>query len=217
MRIIECDQYSPEWWDARCGIPTASCADKIITSVKGDLSSSAPKYACELIAQKYDAGYGVVEPHVTSAMRNGRIMEPESRRFYELERDCDVTPVGFCVTDDGRFGASPDALCGDDGSLELKNPTARVQVEYLVNGKLPDDYKPQLHFQLLVTQRKWVDFMSYHPGLPPLLLRVYPDEYTLKVARAMESFWKLYQELRAKITGAGDPVAANREPYTPPF
>jgi hypothetical protein len=217
MRIVECQQYDETWWKAHRGVAGSSCADRIITAVKGEPSKSMLDLACELLGQEYDSGYGIVEGYVNAAMKNGHIMEPESRRYYEWERGCDVQQVGFCLTDDGRFGDSPDSLCGEDGVLELKNPSPKTQIRYLNDGGLPNEYKPQCHWHLLVTQRKWCDFMSYSPGLPPLLLRVVPDEYTLKLAEAMETFWKLYTELRDKIRGAGDPVAATREPYVSPF
>jgi hypothetical protein len=165
-----------------------------------------------LIAQLYDPLYGVVEDYVSASMKNGRIMEPEARRFYELERDCDVTECGLCLTDDGRYGSSPDSLISTDGVLELKAPNYKTQIKYLLAGCLPAEYAPQCHGHLLVTQRKWCDFMSYCVGLPPLLVRVVPDEFTLKLAEALESFWKMYSAMRARITGAGDPVAATRTP-----
>ena len=137
MKIVECHQYTSEWWNAKRGIATASYADRIVTPAKGEISKSSIKVVYELIAQFFDPTYGIVEDYVSAAMKNGRIMEPEARRFYEMERDCDVTEVGLVLTDDGRFGASPDSLCGEEGSLELKNPTAKVQIEYLHNGGLP--------------------------------------------------------------------------------
>jgi len=144
-------------------------------------------------------------------------MEPESRRYYEWERGCEVRQVGFCVTDDGRFGDSPDGLVGDDGILELKNVSPKVQIKYLNAGGLPVEFRPQCHWHLIVQKRPWCDLMTYCPMLPPLLVRVMPDDYTVKLAEAMEHFWKLYSELKAKITGAGDPVAATRTPYISPF
>ena len=50
-----------------------------------------------------------------------------------------------------------------------------------------------------MTQRQWLDFMSFYAGLPPLLVRVYPDEKTLKLAEALESFWKLLSDIRTKV------------------
>lgn len=199
MKLVECDQYSERWWSARKGVPTASEFHNIITPSKGDYSKSAENYACALIAERYDHYYGQPSEFATAAMKNGSIMEPEARRFYEFYAGAEVQQVGFCLTDDGRFGASPDALVGDCGVLELKNPTAEMHIRYLIDGGLPEKFKPQLHGQLIVTGREWADLMSYYPGLPPLLIRVTPDEYTKKLRVALDTFWAKYQELLQKI------------------
>lgn len=199
MIVHDFKQYSTEWWAARRGMPTSSEASRIITPKKAELSGQVDAYACDLIAEKFDAYYGQHEDYVSSAMRNGTLMEPESRRFYEFQRDLEVKQVGFITTDDKRFGCSPDSLVGDDGGLELKNPTAATHVRYLIDGGLPAQYKPQVHWCLVVTGRKWWDFCSYSSGLPPVLVRVEPDDYTEKLRGCMEHFWTRYQELLAKV------------------
>jgi hypothetical protein len=205
-------QYSPEWWDARCGVPTASEFSRIVTPAKGDYSKGAEGYIAELIAEQADPHYGEVETYVSAAMRNGTMMEPEARRFYEFERGADVEEVGFCLTDDGRFGCSPDGLVGDDGGLELKSPEHKTHVKYLLSGEVPTEYKPQVHAQLIITGREWCDFMSYARGLPPLLVRVEPDDYTAKVRAAMDTFWGEYQEALGKIRALGGlPVIEHAE------
>ena len=212
MKTYDFAQYSPPWWTVRRGVPTASVFDKIITPVKGELSRSAVDYAHQLIADQYDPDYGVIEDYVSAAMKNGTMMEPEARRFYAFERGYDVQQVGFCTTDDGRFGCSPDGLVGDDGGLELKSPAPKTQVAYLLDGVLPTDYKPQVHGALIITGRKWWDFMSYVPGFPPLLVRVEPDDYTEKVRKALGDFWPLYQAMLDEVrrmSGFPEPVAAN--------
>jgi len=215
-------QYEPQWFAAHRGRPSGSNFGRIITPARGDFSKSAREYAYELIAELYDPEYGMVTDYASAAMRNGTIMEPEARRFYEYERDRDAEQVGLCETDDGRFICSPDSLCGEDGCLELKSPTYKTHIKYLCNGTLPDEYKPQCHGHLLVTQRAWCDFMSYCRGLPPLLVRVQPDEYTLRLAEALEQFWAQYTELRARIEGGraeviAAAVAANGEIAQPYF
>jgi hypothetical protein len=199
MKVFDFPQYSPEWWKVRQGVPTSSNAHKIIMPAKGELSKQADDYACDLVAEKYDAYYGIQEDYVSAAMKNGSIMEPESRRFYEFERNCEVQQVGFCLTDDGRFGCSPDSLVGDEGGLELKNPKTSTHIRYLADGKLPDCYRPQCHWCLIVTGRAWWDWLSYAPGLPHLMIRVTPDDFTEKLRIRMEQFWGMYQKLDAKI------------------
>jgi len=205
----EFKQYEPAWWAAHQGRPSASNAGKVITPARGDYSKSAVEYAYDLVAELYDPDYGMVSDYASAAMRNGTVMEPEARRFYCFARDCEVEQVGLCETDDRRFICSPDSLCGDHGVLELKSPTYKTHVKYLCEGGLPVEYKPQCHMHLLVTQRPWCDFMSYCRGLPPVLVRVEPNEYTLKLAEALEAFWKTYTQISEKIAAArGEVVAA---------
>jgi hypothetical protein len=187
-------QYSPEWWEIRRGVPTASQFDKILTPT-GKLSSQATAYIDELIADRFVLNPNfMTERPMTRAMANGTDMEPEARRWYAMEHpERRVVQVGFCVTDDGRFGCSPDALVGDDGVLELKCPLGKTHVGYLREGLLPADYRPQCHGHLIVTGRPWVDFVSYAPGLPPFSIRVTADSYTEKLRSALDVFWEQYQ------------------------
>lgn len=198
-------------------MPTASEFHRIITPAKWQYAAGAFTYACEIVAQNYDYHYGEVSDFATSAMKNGSIMEPESRRFYELETGCDVKQVGFVISDCGRWGYSPDSICGEDGLLELKNPTPAVHIKWLMEGVVPPEHLAQCHGGLLVTKRKWIDWMSYAPQLPPLLVRVVPDEKTLLLAEALETFWKRLTEIRCKIAGTVDTVAATREEFVSPF
>ena len=214
MRVIEGPQYTDEWWRVRRGIPTASEFGAIITPAKGEMSKQAIGYVCQLIADRYDPAYGMQEDYVSAAMKNGTDAEPDARRTYEMLRDVDVHEVCFCVTDDGRIGASPDGLVGDDGVLELKCPQPKTQVQYLVGGELPAAYRPQVHGHLVVTGRAWCDFMSYSPGLPPLLLRVTPDDYTAKLRAALAEFLELYDETLQSLDLPDPPKPAEREEIT---
>lgn len=204
MKLFDCVQYSPEWWEVRCGIPTASAFDRIITAVTGKPSSAARAYMCELAAD-----IACLTPNFFTerdnrpksyAMENGTNTEPEARRFYEMEREAEVRQVGFILSDCGRYGCSPDGLVGEDGGLELKCPLLKTQAEYLLDGPvLPVAYKPQVHGSLIVTGRKWWDFLSYSPGLPPLLVRVEPDKYTDTLRKILEDFCAEYDRVLAKL------------------
>lgn len=193
MNILTDEQYSPAWWQARRGVPSASNAAKVYTS-QGKASASQSQYIADLIAEHYDPCYGVVSDYQSAAMKNGSMMEPESRRYYEFDTGLKVQEVGFCVTDDGRFGCSPDGLVGDDGGLECKSPQHNTQVKYLLAGKVPAEYLPQVHWSLVVTGRAWWDFISYAVGLPKLVVRVERDDYTEAMAAEMGRFYDKYQK-----------------------
>ena len=210
MKIHHCIQKSPEWWELRRGIPTASDFDKIMQPVKCKPSASQVPYICQLIADRIcltPPFFTEREGH-TAAMRNGENLEPAARSWYELESGFEIEQVGFCTTDDGRLGCSPDGLVkwGDQykGGLELKCPELKTHMAYLLDGSgLPSEYGPQVHGQLIVTGLPFVDFMSYAPGAPPLLVRVEPDDYTEKLRAALEEFWGRYQTAWEKVQQMG--------------
>jgi len=214
MKTIQCEQGTPEWWLIKRGIPSASNFSRILTPKTMKLSASADDYACELIGDlSMLEPPEDVHPYLSRAVANGVQLEPEARSFYELESGLTVAQVGFIVTDDGRFGCSPDGLvfppepnrdpegeppvCG----LELKCPTPKTQARYLLDRTLPDDYKAQVHGGMIVTGLQRWDFLSYCPGLDPFMITVRPDEYTEKLRAALESFWTRYQEIKAKVMG----------------
>lgn len=196
MNIIDHEQGTEEWLAARRGVPTASRFDRIITAKTGKVSAQASAYIAELIAQT------IIEPEPmepTEAMQHGIETEAAARAWYEFETGQAVQQVGLCMDDGGRFGASPDGLIEPEGGLEIKCPQPATHTGYLLAKGLPDKYKPQVHGSLVVTGRAWWDFVSYCPGLPPLLVRVERDEYTAKVAEALDVFWGAYQMELAKF------------------
>jgi predicted phage-related endonuclease len=174
MIIDTAVQGTREWKDARGGIPTASAFDMLITS-KGEPSKQWQKYMYALAVERIT---GVKEDgYKNDAMLRGIEMEAEARKMYELITDSVVETVGVCYPDEKKlWGCSPDGLVGKDGALEIKCPTAPVHVEYILEGKLPTAYFQQTQGQLFITGRKWVDFMSYYPGIKPLIIRVMPDK-----------------------------------------
>jgi len=205
VKTLFMDQGSDEWFEARKGIPTCSEFDRILTG-GGKLSKQADEYAHELIGQKYSLiPPEGVESFTNRSVRWGQATEDQARRRYEMEIKRAVTRVGFCTSDDGRFGGSPDGLVDDIGGLELKCPQPKAHVGYCLardehdNPVLPLKYKPQVHGHLWISKRAWWDFFSFCPGLPPFLIRVCPDEYTEALGKALEEFDGRLKELERKI------------------
>ena len=88
-----------------------------------------------------------------------------------------VTEIGFVTNDQFGFvlGYSPDGLVGDDGLIECKSRCQKYQIQTLTDMIAPDEFMLQLQTGLLVTGRKWIDFVSYCGGLPMVTIRVHPD------------------------------------------
>lgn len=199
MRIVEVIQGSEAWENLRCGLPTASRFDSIVTPSKCQLSSSWKSYAAELIAQ--EMGLSVQAPP-TFWMDHGMENEPYAIAAYEKMMGVQTKIVGFVFPDDhGRYGCSPDRLVGDDGLLEVKCPKPETLIQYHSAGEFPVEYKPQVQGQLFITGRSWCDFMAYHRDMKPFLVRVEADlEYQAKLAVALEEFCDSLDEMRTKLS-----------------
>jgi len=187
MIILDALQGSEEWHRARAGIPTASEFSKIHTT-QGKPSTSASTYMYKLLAEWWLEG--PIETFTSEWMERGQILEDEARLYYVFETGRDVVQVGFCYFDEQRlYGASPDGLVGDDGGLEIKCPSPAVHMKYLLANKVPTEYVTQVQGNMLVTGRKWWDFLSYSPGLPPLLYRMNRDDrFCMGLKAALHKF-----------------------------
>ena len=88
-------------------------------------------------------------------------MEPMARAAYELAfTDGMVDQVGFAVHPTLDYsGASPDCLVGDLGMAEFKCPNTVTHLEYRLGGVVPEQYEPQMMWEMDCTQeRKRWDF-----------------------------------------------------------
>lgn len=172
-KYFYCEQYDDTYDKLRLGLPTSSNFNKVITP-EGEPSKSWQKYAYHLIAERCLGRK--VDTYTSHHMERGMIMEQDAVDYYEFENTCAVKKVGFITDNAGRLGASPDRLVGNDGLLECKCPSPAVQVEYLLTGKIDRAYWPQLQGQLFISERKFVDIISFHPELPRTIIRVERDE-----------------------------------------
>ena len=181
MRIINVEQRSPEWFEARLGVPTSSNFAKIIT-MSGKPSTQSKNYMYKLAGEKVSKV--IEDSYQNAAMARGIELEDEARQMYQIVSGNAVEEVGFCITEgDMICGASPDGLMGDDGLIEIKCPAVHTHVGYLMDNKLPSEYFQQVQGQLLVTGRKYCDFVSYFPGIKPLIIKVERDEDFLKLLK----------------------------------
>jgi hypothetical protein len=186
MIIHNVTQGTTEWLAVRAGIPTASCFDRIITP-KGKPSTQAEKYMHKLLAERI-MGHPVIEFAGPWAER-GKELEADAALYYEGVREIELARVGFVTNNAGTVGASPDRFVGNEGILELKVPAEHTHVAYLLTRAVDAEYWPQVQGQLWVTGRTWLDIMSYHPEMPPAIVRVDRDEkYIGTLAVAIEEF-----------------------------
>ena len=121
----------------------------------------------------------VEDTYITFDMGRGIDSEPYARDLYaEHCTKEQVTEVGFMVREfDGfKIGYSPDGLVGDDGLIEIKAPRQKGHMSTVVSEEaVPAHHMAQLQTGLLVTGRKWIDFISYCGGMHLWPVRVTPD------------------------------------------
>lgn len=201
MRLIPGEPGTTEWANARLGMPTASCFDRIITPAKLEFSKSAESYARQLLCEQ---ALGVPMDDATSGfLTRGTTMEREAIGWYELVHGVDTTPGGFVVTDDGTAGCTPDRFVDPNGLLEIKCPSAPVHLDYLLDEQ-GIGYRLQVQGQLWVCEREWNDTLSYHPQLPKALVRQYRDETVIAaLAKGVARFQELMHEMRHKLQKHG--------------
>jgi hypothetical protein len=169
-------QGSDEWLAARCGLICASEVKHLLTvkTLKVADNDKTRQHIWELLFQRLT---GFVEPHyISDDMLRGVEDEFYARQLY-AEHYAPVQEVGFVTNDSWGFtiGYSPDALVGDDGLIECKSRRGKFQIQTIAENEVPEDYVLQLQTGLLVTGRKWIDFISYSGGLPMFVKRVEPD------------------------------------------
>lgn len=238
MQIIDCEQGTAEWFEARKGIPTASefstvmaegkegllpaaimdamvksgcSAEQLAAAVKAARARGASPSQARLkylrtLAGEIIRGTPEDEGFTNAHMERGKIMEDEARDLYAFARGVDPVQVGFVRN--GNVGASPDSFIGDDGGLEIKTALAHIQIDRLQKNELPTEHKAQVHGNMWVAERAWWDFVSYSPGLPPMILRVERDEpYIAKMAAAVDAFNSELAEVVEKVRRYGLPEA----------
>lgn len=210
MRIIDCEQGTDEWRMARCGVATASRASCLVTPARLQPSKQLRGYAIELAAERI-LGRPLDDDAGSAWMTRGTELEDEALGLYGLEKGGDVIRAGFCVTEDGAAGCSPDALVDEDGGAEVKCPSAKVHLGYLVDDGVPKEYLPQIQFSLWVTRRRWWDFVSFCPSMPLVVRRVWPDpRWTEALDEIVPRLRECVELILAKARAAGCETAADR-------
>lgn len=172
MTIIDIEQGSEAWHRHRAGKITGT---RFATLMSGDSTKGYKDLINELAGETIS---GVKDDSYSNAiMERGVELEPEARAVYEIEMDCIVDKVGFCLMDgyEDWVGVSPDGIT-DLGMIEIKCPLIKTHMSYIEANRLPNEYKWQVQGNLLATGLDYCDFMSYYPGLKSFILRVEPDK-----------------------------------------
>jgi len=200
-------QGTPEWHDLRRGVLTSTAIKTLITPT-GKLADNdkTRAHVYEVAAQRITDR---TEDNYTSFdMMRGHMEEVLSRDLY-AQHYAPVTECGFITNNSLGFtvGYSPDGLVGEDGIIEIKSAKAKIQVQRITDGVIPQEHYAQVQTGLWVTGRKWCDFISYSNGMKMMVVRVNADpDYHALIEQAAKAF-------EAKVSEVMMAYAANSEPY----
>lgn len=211
---LDCEQGSAKWFAARLGCVTSSRVDDAISVLtrkskngsKGDETQARKNLRMELVCERMIKKAS--DHYVNKWMEEGKEKEPLARTAYEMKNNLYVEQVGFGFHPTIKMaGASPDGLVGNDGMVEFKCPKLSTHLKYVISGVVPEEYKPQMYWQMACFEREWNDFGSCFPDkeLPKDLRlfvgpRLYRDEAIIRgIEEEVEKFNSEVEELILKL------------------
>lgn len=173
--IIECDQGSEDWYEARAGVITASQfkhfrADALTKRASADYpAGSYNSEARKIIRVKaFERLSGKVlqgKEFETYAMRRGHELEPAARQTHERRFGVMVDRAGFVMTADKRFGGSADGFIGDDEGCEYKCLVDADEMLGILENDDISSFMDQCQGGMWTTGRKVWNFGLYCPDL----------------------------------------------------
>lgn len=212
---FDIDQRSPEWFELKRGVISASKAAPLFINPylkSGKLAAGAielpfskkeniglskglvslcDSIAAQRLTTEDDPGYSSI------FMQTGNDREPFAKVFFEEKYDCEVIECGFIRHNIARkqVGFSPDGLIFEENAvLELKCPSAEKHLSYLNNvGQLKSDYLEQCLYQLYIAKDYGFDkvvLASYHPYFKKEEMKMITVEITMHDFPDLELFEK---------------------------
>ena len=213
--LIDCEQRSTAWFQARAGILTATgAADMLAKPLRsGGEPACRRDLRTRLVVERLTGAPADENGYVSPEMKRGTELEPLALAAYEAATGTLVQAVGFIRHATLPIGCSPDGVIGNlEGGVELKCPKSATHLGYLRNpGKVPVEYLPQLTHTLFVSGAPWWDFASFDPRFPePLQLfrvRVHRADVDLGIYEAsllgfLGEVEREYQEVAAMVAVA---------------
>lgn len=200
-------QRHEDWVADRVGKITASRVGGI--NAKPQKGKALNRTMIELLVERLTGE--IEDRYINAAMQWGIDHEPDAIASYENITDEFVVGCGLINHPTiSMSGASPDGLIGKDGLLEAKCPNRETHMNTILTQKVPDEYLPQITWQLACTGRKWCDFVSYDPrfreDLRTIIIRVHVTDVDIdslenEVAACNTKLKEIMENLTNKTIG----------------
>ena len=170
-------QNTDEWLQTRLGLITASQMKQLVTekTMKTANNKESRGIVHQLASERITKEIG--DNYQSWDMLRGQKEEVLAVDLYS-KHYAQVKSCGFITNNSLGFeiGMSPDGLVDENGGIEVKSRSSKYQVETIINGVVPSEFKAQVQGFFLVTEREWCDFVSYSNGMHMYVERVLPDK-----------------------------------------
>lgn len=204
--VIEAEQRSEAWFQARIGRLTGSRAADMLATIKTGEAAARRDYRTQLVVERL-TGQMQEDAFVSKDMQRGVELEPAARDAYEQAAGVFVQATGFLASVEHMAGCSLDGHVDDfAGIVELKCPRSATHLRYLRSGSMPSEHVAQVTHNLWITGAAWCDFASFDDRFPEALrlfrVRVMRDEaaitaYEAKALAFLAEVEREYDELVA--------------------
>jgi len=171
MKILNCEQGTPEWFEAKLEKISGT---RLASAIGNQLKQEA--LINELIAERLTGNRKEITQ--SKAMALGVEAEEHAIEEYELETGVITEAVGLCINDKFDWLVnSPDRLIKIDGkyskAVEVKCPNTDTLVKYIRANEIPPEYDAQVMSYFLVNDDlQELDFVAYDP-------RIQTEQYRL--------------------------------------
>lgn len=207
--LVDCEQRTDAWYQARAGRLTASAAKDMLATIKSGEAAARRDLRARLATERLvgqpidDGGFVSVE------MQRGIELEPTAREAYERLTGNQVIQVGFLAHNELMAGASPDGVVGDlDLVVEIKAPKLATHIRYVLgDGGIPTEHLAQCKHLAWLTDCRCVDFVSYDPRFakrPIYMASVCAEDldlegYDKEVRKFLKEVDEYYEQLLEKL------------------
>ncbi|WP_282372259.1 lambda exonuclease family protein [Pseudomonas sp. PS02290] len=202
MQIItNVEQGTQEWLNLRLGIATASEFECLMVNGKGEggFGVGAFTYMDTLIGERI-TGEAADPFGGNRHTERGHELESVARDLYRKQCELETSDCGIILNHNA--GYSPDSLVGADGLAEVKTKLPKFQVSVILQDEVPKDHVAQCQGGLWLAEREWIDFVSFWPGMPLFIKRMYRDEaYIRKLAQKLKDFYEILEERERRVLG----------------
>jgi hypothetical protein len=202
MQIItNVEQGTQEWLNLRLGIATASEFECLLVNGKGEggFGVGAFTYMDTLIGERI-TGEAADPFSGNRHTERGHELEAVARNLYREQCEVETSDCGIILNHGA--GYSPDSLVGTNGLAEVKTKLPKFQVGVILQNEVPKDHVAQCQGGLWLAEREWIDFVSFWPGMPLFIKRMYRDEaYIRKLSQRMKDFYEIMDGRMNRVLG----------------